>query len=222
MIFLIHEMISVTVTEITEIFELKFIMYIIMIEHFFHEFSILKTTQKRLRYVKEFERFEFENNFSNTFDIKDGDIIKNCWTQNIISTKKTFTRHEKFDDRSNEMSDFSKWIDWSWNTRMRNIENIVELWIAKSIETIRYIKTRFDELLTDIALKTKVKKSSRFDNIYYFCSMIISIQVKCRRLLSRINFHSSSCVMQGKVRRIQWINCSSAFSIINSFQKQSQ
>lgn len=70
-------------------------MYTIMVGHLPHGPSVLKTAQERLRYAKEFERLGLEGNFPDTSDIRGGDIIRDCWTQNIISAKEAFTRHEE-------------------------------------------------------------------------------------------------------------------------------
>ena len=100
---------SLAVTEATEIFGLGSTMYTIMVGHLPHGPSVLKTAQERLRYAKEFERLGLEGNFPDTSDIRGGDIIRDCWTQNIISAKEAFTRHVELDDRPGEISRFSKW-----------------------------------------------------------------------------------------------------------------
>lgn len=81
----------------TEIFKLDSSMYIILIEHFLHEPSILKTTKKRLNYAHIFKLLTLENKFSDTFKIIDDDIIKNCWDQKIRFVEKVHKRLMKLD-----------------------------------------------------------------------------------------------------------------------------
>lgn len=69
---------SLDIISDTEIFELGSSMYIILIEHLSHESSILKTTKKRLNYAHIFKLLALESKFSDTSEIIDDDIIKNC------------------------------------------------------------------------------------------------------------------------------------------------
>ena len=86
---------SLNVTAITEIFELGPSLKPILVRHFPHGSSILKTAEAH--YVDKFDCLVRKGEFPDTSQPLGSDIVQDCWKYKVMSAEGAHQRSVKFD-----------------------------------------------------------------------------------------------------------------------------